>query len=134
MIRFFSTSRLIPVIALLLVFIQVNRIGMIYGLFFLKQQSIANSVCEKKVVACDGKCYLKKQVKAVDEEEQPDPLKAGESQLPKLISKLSVSEFTQQPAILPGLVCKLTSFRKNNDFQTLSTGYTSELIKPPVLV
>ena len=51
---------------------QINSVFVCYGLFFLNQKSIAETVCEKKTMDCCGHCFLHKKIAATSET-QPAP-------------------------------------------------------------
>ena len=57
-----AATRHIAVLLLVGMFLQVNSVFVYYGLFFLNQKAIAETVCEKKVEHCDGHCFLQKKV------------------------------------------------------------------------
>ncbi|NTV46545.1 MAG: hypothetical protein HGB11_08525 [Chlorobiales bacterium] len=56
--------RYIAVLILVGMLLQTNCVCVYYGLFFLNQKAIAESVCEKKTMDCMGHCYLQKKVDA----------------------------------------------------------------------
>ncbi len=62
-------NKLFSVLVLIALFMQVNQIGVYYLLFEFNQNKIANTVCEKVVVHCDGKCFLKKQIAKTSDED-----------------------------------------------------------------
>jgi hypothetical protein len=68
-----SVTRYIAVIMLVGMLLQTNCVGVYYGLFFLNQKAISETVCEKKVANCCGHCYLKKQIDATNDPQPASP-------------------------------------------------------------
>ena len=64
-----AATRSIAVLMLVGMLIQINSVFVCYGLFFLNQKSIAETVCEKKTMECDGHCFLQKKIAATSETE-----------------------------------------------------------------
>ncbi len=57
-----KVTRSIAVLMLLGMLVQINCVFVCYGLFFLNQKSIAETVCEKKTMDCCGHCFLHKKI------------------------------------------------------------------------
>ena len=62
-----AATRSIAVLMLVGMLIQINCVFVCYGLFFLNQKSIAETVCEKKTMDCCGHCFLHKKIAATSE-------------------------------------------------------------------
>ena len=67
-----AATRSIAVLMLVGMLLQINSVFVCYGLFFLNQKSIAETVCEKKTMDCCGHCFLHKKIAATSET-QPAP-------------------------------------------------------------
>ncbi|NMW20807.1 MAG: hypothetical protein HKK67_04105 [Chlorobiaceae bacterium] len=62
-----ATIRSIAVLMLVGILVQINSVLVCYGLFFLNQRAIAETVCEKKTVDCCGHCFLHKKIAATSD-------------------------------------------------------------------
>ncbi len=62
-----KTARSIAALMLVGMLLQINCVFVCYGLFFLNQKSIAETVCEKKTMDCCGHCFLQKKITATSE-------------------------------------------------------------------
>jgi len=110
-------------------FLQVNQIAVFYFLFDLNQRGISDSVCEKKVSYCNGKCYLNKQIKKATDEET----KSSKSTIP---SKSKIIELVGSDYIIKENLSSKTSFVPNLKFiyftsEILPLIYTASIDKPP---
>jgi len=59
-----TTTRFIAVMMLVGMLVQINCVFVCYGLFFLNQKAIVETVCEKKTMDCCGHCFLDKKIAA----------------------------------------------------------------------
>lgn len=59
-----SVNRYTAVLVLFGLLVQINCVFAYYGLFFLNQKAIAESVCEKRTKDCCGHCFLQKKIDA----------------------------------------------------------------------
>ena len=62
-----AATRSIAVLMLVGMLLQINSVFVCYGLFFLNQKAIAETVCEKKTMDCCGHCFLHKKIAATSE-------------------------------------------------------------------
>jgi len=60
-------NRSIAVLMLVGMLIQINSVFFCYGLFYLNQKAIVETVCEKKTMDCCGHCFLQKKIAATSE-------------------------------------------------------------------
>jgi hypothetical protein len=80
-----AATRSIAVLMLVGMFLQINSVLAYYGLFYLNQQAIAETLCEKKTIDCCGHCFLHKKIAATNDT-QPT---STEKQVPtKTLEKL----------------------------------------------
>ena len=57
-----SVNRYTAVLVVFGLLMQINCVFAYYGLFFLNQKAIAESVCEKRTKDCCGHCFLQKKI------------------------------------------------------------------------
>jgi hypothetical protein len=57
-----AATRSIAVLMLVGMLLQINSVFVCYGLFFLNQKAIAETVCEQKTMDCCGQCFLHKKI------------------------------------------------------------------------
>ena len=62
-----AATRSIAVLMLVGMLLQINSVFVCYGLFFLNQKAIAETVCEKKTMDCCGHCFLHKKIAATSD-------------------------------------------------------------------
>lgn len=124
-----NRNKLLSIIVLISLFIQVNQIGVYYLLFEFNQNKIANTVCEKVVVHCDGKCFLKKQIARSSDEETKQT--KSTSPLKTKIIELIGSDYVNKEVYFSN-----PSIHSSNNFQIRQTallvsGYFNSIDPPP---
>ncbi|NUQ82080.1 MAG: hypothetical protein HUU10_10775 [Bacteroidetes bacterium] len=67
-------TRLTAVLTILVLFIQINSVAWLTFWFSFNQKEISETVCEKVVVECNGKCYLSKQIEKETQSEPARPI------------------------------------------------------------
>jgi len=91
-----AATRSIAVLMLVGMLVQINGVLVCYGLFFLNQKAIAETVCEKKTMDCCGHCFLHKKIAATTDT-QPA---SSEKQVPaKTLEEL----LNVMPGLLPDM-------------------------------
>ncbi|MEI7787312.1 MAG: hypothetical protein WCI23_01610 [Chlorobiaceae bacterium] len=91
-----AATRSIAVLMLIGMLLQINGVFVCYGLFFLNQKAIAETVCEKKNMDCCGHCFLHKTIAATSDTKPA----SSEKQLPtKTLEEL----FNLMPGLLPDI-------------------------------
>jgi len=91
-----NATRSIAVLMLVGMLLQINCVFICYGLFFLNQKAITETVCEKKTMDCCGHCFLHKQIAAsTDSQTASTEKQAPTKTLEELLNAM--------PALLPDM-------------------------------
>lgn len=98
--------------------------------FYINQQEIAQEKCENKAIPmihCDGKCYLSKQLKKLEQKEQDHNSKTNPFQ------KIEKVELAQRMETINLNIIKLSSEEKSffTYEETFSKKYLKEIFHPP---
>ncbi|MEI6758124.1 MAG: hypothetical protein FDX18_03085 [Chlorobium sp.] len=126
-----AATRHIAVLLLVGMFLQVNSVFVYYGLFFLNQKAIAETVCEKKVEHCDGHCFLQKKIA---DTEAPQPASSEKQSSTKTFEEL----LNAMPALLPDALESHRAFSSVRQFASgplflLFDGFLRQIDHPPNL-
>ena len=103
-----TATRFVAVLMLVGMFVQINSVLTYYGLFYLNQRAIAETLCEKKTIDCCGHCFLHKKIASATDTQSPSTEKAAQ---PKTLKELL--------SVAPGLLPETQRIHL-----TFSTGYT----------
>lgn len=122
-------NKILSTLVLIALFIQVNQVGVYYLLFELNQNKIANTVCEKVVVHCDGKCFLKKQI-AKSENEESKQTKSTAPLKTKTIELIGSDYLNREMLITNSSILSASNFHIRQT-SVLMTGYFNSVDPPP---
>ena len=112
-----AATRSIAVLMLVGMLFQINSVFVCYGLFFLNQKSIAETVCEKKTMDCCGHCFLHKKIAATSET-QPAPT---EKQVP---TKTQEELLNAMPGVLADMQPALKTESNSRIFTAVHSSFS----------
>lgn len=120
-----SGARYIIILMLVGMLLQINCVCVYYGLFFLNQKAISESVCEKRTMDCRGRCYLKKNVEAAHDSQ---PASSGQQSSSKTLEDL----LNVMHGLLPGSEQSSPSSSTGNHFAQNPVSFLPDGITPPI--
>jgi len=89
-----ALTRSIAVLMLVGMLMQINSVLLCYGLFYLNQKTISETLCERKMRDCSGHCFLLKQINTTnDSHSAPSEKQASTKALEELLNAM--------PGLLP---------------------------------
>ena len=124
-----AATRSIAVLMLVGMLLQINSVLVCYGLFFLNQKAISETVCEKRTMDCCGHCFLHKKIAATSNTESA----SAEKQVPtKSLEEL----LNVMPGLLPDMQHPPLTSSADHQFTTsrsalLLDGVLSKIDHPP---
>ena len=124
-----AATRYISVLMLVGMLLQINSALVCYGLFSLNQKAIAETLCERKMTDCSGRCFL---LKTINTTTDTQPASSGKQTSSKTLEEL----LNAMPGLLPDLQHALLNLSTGNRFaaslvSSLSDGVPPSIDQPP---
>ncbi|NTV46147.1 MAG: hypothetical protein HGB11_06425 [Chlorobiales bacterium] len=121
----FSAARYIAVLMLTGMLLQINCVFVYYGLFFLNQKAISETVCEKRVMDCCGRCYLQKKI---DTAHDPQPASSGQQSSSKTLEDL----LNMMHGLLPDSQYSHRASSTGSRFTSGAASFLPDGVMPPI--
>lgn len=124
-----ALTRSIAVLMLVGMLMQINSVLLCYGLFYLNQKTISETLCERKMRDCSGHCFLLKQINTTnDSHSAPSEKQASTKALEELLNTM--------PGLLPDRQRSPLSVAPGNRFASsqpllLPEGVKFQIDHPP---